>query len=787
MRSLQPFQGWRLTFFQGIMVAVFAIFVLRMYQWQIIDSTDFLLASDDNRLNELPIPADRGVIFDRYDRTLAGNSPAYNVTIVPAALPFEQEQVLEIYNRISALTGVPPTRAIAQASGRNVRSIEELVAEGEGIAPFREVIVALDIPYRAMLQILETSFDLPGVGIQTIAVREYPFGALTSHIVGYMGPIPEEEAEALIEQGYNPAFDRIGYDGLEASWENVLAGQRGSILREVDVAGEVQRVLAQVPPAGGLNLRLTIDTDLQADIEQALIDRIRQINEEAGRIVTQSGVVVAMDPTTGEILAMVSYPSYDSSRFARSIDAQYYLDIIAQRPSPLLNQAVASAFPPGSAWKLITAAAVMEENVIAPTTALFDGGDLLVANFYAPNDRAADQRFVCWNREGHGNLDMRGAIANSCNVYFYQVGGGNPAISPNLLRPNGLGINNLFRYSTALGIGSYTGIELFSDAYTRMPDPDWKRRNQGENWSTGDTYNAAFGQGYITVTPLQMINSVAALVNDGTLYQPTLIRDVLDAEGNIIQPFTPRVMRTVNLANVPPGEPLTLMMVEDMIMKGPTSLACTCAPSSENYNPNRCNPETYRAEVDINPDQFAEDIRTYQVYVPRDFIFSRLGVCSPVRFDANYTPAFLSTESMQIVREGMRLTVTEGTAGGADLPFITVAGKTGTAEYCDDIAQALGQCRPGEWNSHAWFTAYAPYEDPEILVVAFVYSGGEGSGVALPIAVDTIEAYVRLRNNRENVPQPETIDAGVQPTNPAVPREIPGATPPPTGVPTGTP
>ena len=783
MKSLQPFQGWRLTFFQGVMVAVFIIFGLRLYQLQILNTTDAQIAADDNRLNELPIAADRGVIFDRYDNTLAGNAAAYNVTIIPAELPPDETQEVAIFNRISALTGVPPTIAIAEASGADVRSIEDLVAEGEGIAPFREVIVALDIPYRSMLQIREELYDLPGVNIQTVAVREYPSGSATSHIIGYMGPIPEEEAEALIEQGYNPAFDRIGYDGLEAFLEDILAGQRGSILREVDIAGEEQRILGQTQPIAGQNIRLTIDTELQQAAEQALIDRIRTINEEKQRIVTQSGVVIAINPNTGEILAMVSYPSYDNARFARSIDAQYYLDIAADPRRPLLNQAVASAYPPGSAWKLITAAAVMDDNVIAPETRLFDGGDLLVANYYAPNDRAADQRFVCWLRTGHGNLNIREAIANSCNVYFYQVGGGNPAISANLLRTGGLGIGNLFRYATALGIGSYTGIELYSEAFTRMPDPDWKRRNQGQNWSTGDTYNAAFGQGYITVTPLQLLDSVAAIVNNGTLYHPTLIRDYLDAEGNVIRPFQPQVMRTVNLENVPDGEPLTLLIVEDMIIKGPSSLGCTCSPSSDNYNANRCTPETYLSEVDINPDQFAEDRRQYRVYVPPNFSFNRLGVCSPLRWDSSYTPAFLSSDSMQTVREGMRLTVTDGTAGGADLPYIEVAGKTGTAEYCDDIAQALDQCNPGQWNSHAWFTAYAPYENPEILIVAFVYSGGEGSGVALPIAVETLEAYVRLRNQREDLPLPEGLGEGLQPTNPAVPREIPGATPVPTNAP----
>lgn len=767
MRPLQPFQGWRLTFFQAVMVAVFIIFGLRMYQMQIINYGDAQIAADDNRFSELPIPSDRGVMFDRYDQILAGNSPAYNITIIPAELPAEDEAELQIFNRLSALTGVPPTIAIARASGSSQPSIEELVAVGEGIRPFSPVVIAQDVPARVARQIREESFDLPGVGVQVAAVREYPFGAIVSHVVGYMGPIGPEEALRLIELGYNPAFDRIGYSGLEASLESVLSGQRGSVLREVDVAGEVINILRQTPPIPGQNVRLTIDVELQRAAEQALINRIAFINTTAGRIITQTGVVIAMDPSTGEILAMVSYPGYDNSRFARAIDVEYYLQVLNDPLLPLVNHAVGSVYPPGSAWKLITAAAVMEEDVIAPTTFLFDPGDLLVANFYAPFDRAADQRFVCWNRQGHQNLDMRGALAQSCNVYFYQVGGGNPALPETMLRRGGLGIQDLFRYATALGIGSFTGVELFGETTYRMPDPDWKRRRFGENWSTGDTYNAAFGQGYVNVTPIQLINSVAAIVNNGTLYQPTLIREYLDGEGNIVRPFTPQVLRTVNLENVPPESELTLMLLEDMIVQGPNSLACLCERSSDFYNANRCDPPNYRATVDIDPDEFVDNFRDYRVHVPEYYNFNFSNVCAPVRFNSNYTPAFISTDSMQIVREGMRLTVTQGTAGGANLPYVAVAGKTGTAEYCDNIAFPLGLCIPGNWPSHAWFTAYAPYEDPEILIIAMVYNGNEGSANALPVVVETMEAYFRLRNERENRPQPAGLGGGPAPTNPA--------------------
>lgn len=770
MQRLMPFQGWRLTFFQGVMFAVFALFSLRMYQYQVLETEELTELADENRLSRLPIAAPRGVIFDRYNEPLAINVPAYNVTAIPADLPANENELLAVYNRLSALTGVPPTIAAALQAGSSLRSIEELVAEGEGIAPYRAVVIAQDVDQHVAMQIREEALTLPGVSIEVASVREYPTGQLTSHIVGYMGRIPAEQELELMAQGYNPAYDRIGYAGIEAYLEPILSGQRGYELREVDVAGaEIAQVEYQ-DPLPGQNIRLTLDTELQAAAEQALRDEIARLNAESQAIVSQTGVVIAMNPNTGEILSLVSWPSYDNSRFARNIDVPYYLDVTSDPLRPLYNQAISSLYPPGSIWKLITAAAVAEEDVIAPESRLNDPGSLVLPNRYAPNDRAASQTFVCWLDQGHGNINLVEAIAQSCDVYFYQVGGGNPEVSTAVLRDGGLGIDDLFRYATAFGIGSELGIELPGENSGRMPDRDWKRRVYGESWSTGDTYNAAFGQGYVTVTPLQLINSVAAIVNNGTLVQPTIVRDYLDAEGNVTQAFEPHVLRTINLDELEDDEMLTLLPLEDMIMKGPSSLVCTCEQTSEFYNPTRCDPNGYTNTVDVNPDRFLEDQRLYRVQMPPFYPFTG-NLCNELRFDPDYTPPFVSSENLQLVREGMRLTVTGGTATTANLSYVSVAGKTGTAEYCDDVARPLGLCVPGNWPAHAWFTAYAPYENPEILVIAFVYNGKEGSAVALPVVRDVIEAYMRLRTERGLPPIPPpgatpvpTVAATTEPT-----------------------
>ncbi|KXK18461.1 MAG: penicillin-binding protein 2 [Chloroflexi bacterium OLB15] len=762
MHRLIPFQGWRLTFLQGIIFAVFLIFGVRMFQLQVVEYSTYQAAANENRLSELPLASARGVLSDRFGRALALNVPAFNVTVIPAALPDGQDEVLRIYNRLSALTGVPPTRSIANASGNQVRSIEEMVDEGEGIAPYRPVVIAQDVAQQAAMQILEERISLPGVDVDVASVRQYPTGELTSSLIGYMGPIPPEQQLALMELGYDPAYDRVGYSGLELSLESILSGQRGRVVREVDVAGQVLQELEQIDPVAGLNVQLTIDTELQAAAEEALSNRINQLNAEEGRVVSETGVVIAMDPDTGEILSLVSYPSYDNSRFARNIDVDYYLDVAANPQLPLVNHATQSLYPPGSIWKVLTSIGVLQEDVIDPYSLLNDPGDLILPNRYAPNDSTLGQRFVCWLDQGHGNLDIRGAIAQSCDVYFYQVGGGNPEVSPQVLRPNGLGITDLYRYATAFGIGSSLGIELPFENRGFMPQPDWKRRTQGENWSTGDTYNAAFGQGYVNVTPLQLISSVAAIANGGTLYQPTVVREYSDEDGNVITPFEPHILRTLNLDEIEAGAPIRLLMLEDMMMYGQSSLACTCEPTSEWYNPSRCHPDTYSNEVNINPDELGvPDMRPYTVLVPLNYTFND-GYCSPLMFDPNYLPPFVRSEHFQTVEEGMRLTITNGTGQAANLPYVAVAGKTGTAEYCDEIARPLGLCRPGNWPAHAWFTAYAPYEDPEIIVIAFVYNGGEGSAVALPVVVQTMEAYFRLQNERNQ-------SSGAQPlANPTV-------------------
>jgi penicillin-binding protein 2 len=759
MSNRPGLDSWRLTLFRAIVVCSLAVLVLRLGELQFTRGEQFVQDAEENRLQIVLQPAPRGAILDRNGLRLAKNDPAYNVAITPADLPDDPADVLAVYNRLSALIDVPATRTVADAAGRtNERSLEEMVREGAGIAPYRAVVVKIDIPYQTMGQILEQAQLLPGVSIQVASVREYPSGAATAHVIGYLAPIPPEEEIRLRAMGYDPAFDRIGVSGIEGFLEEELAGQRGTQTWVVDVAGQPLRLVSEEPFHAGMTVQLTLDLELQEAAQEALTRELNLVNAEAQRVITQQGVVIAMDPNNGQILAMVSWPSYDNTRFARNIDADYYFDMADDPLRPLVNHAISALYPPGSVWKLVTSVGVVEEDVIDPNSQLYDAGRLELPNSFAPLDASRNQTFVCWKRDGHQEETLLDAIRDSCDVYFYQVGGGNPAVSSSVLREGGLGIYDLYRWATAMGIGSELGVELPGELAGRMPENQWKRRTYGQSWSTGDTYNAAFGQGYVTVTPLQLISSVATIVNGGTLYEPTIIQNLQDANGNILQNFDPRVDRTLVLQN---NETPVLLLQEDVLIQGENSLACRCEEDSPYYDANMCNPDSYTSQFDRdeNDEDEVTDIVTYRVNVPYNYTFNG-GLCDEQEWSSlnrgrRYIPPLAGESTLALIRQGMRLVITEGTgkAEGA-LEYVNVAGKTGTAEYCDDIAAPQGLCVPGDWPAHAWFVGYAPYEAPEIIVIAFVYNGGEGSSVAAPIVRDVLDSYFQIKAEREREATP---------------------------------
>jgi len=628
-------------------LCVLWIFSQRLWHLQFVQGEYYRDRASVQSTRPVNIPAPRGIVYDRSGTPLVRNVPSFDVTVVPAYLPDDEDEADAVLIRLAMLLGVPYTTAGAGSGEEEpLPGLREIVDAVQDLAPYRPVVVKRGVERDTALLVAQEATILPGVSIQVGAVRDYPYGPLVSQVLGYMLPIPEEGADEYVAEGYDPAMDRVGVAGVEATYEEVLKGEKGLRIIEEDVLGRMIRVVDErAAPVPGGNVYLTIDLELQRFVEQALRDGMAQPDVNSPR-----GVAMAMNPQTGEILALVSLPTYDNNLFAQGISARDWQRLGEDPHRPLLNHAISDGLPPGSVFKFIVAAAALQEGVLTPRMRLAPcRGEVIVPNKYYPNDPGRAQSFYCWNRGGHGSLDVVGGIAHSCDIFFYQVGGGFEETDF-----EGLGVNRIAEYSELFGLGEPTGVELPAEIGGLVPTSRWKRLTIGESWSTGDSYNLSIGQGYLSVTPLQMLNATNVVANGGTLYRPRVVHHVTDAQGSVTQPFEPEIVRTLPI-------------------------------SAEHWLP---------------------------------------------------------------VQQGMEGAVAYGTAPRAQIEGLRVAGKTGTAQYCDDIALEIGICGVGlEQPTHAWFEAYAPVEDPRLSVIVFLYNGGEGSTAAVPVVHDILEYYFN-RNER---------------------------------------
>lgn len=678
---------WRIRVIYILIAAIFGFYAFRLFSLQIINNEYYLAQSEDNRTSEVNIQTERGIIMDRNGVVLARNTASYNVVITPADLPGDPTEeplpgaVQQIYRELAPLIEVPVSNGVM--NDETVKTftpcytdfgITEIVIIGDTNAPYTPVEIACDIDKETAMQISEKASDWPGVEIEIEPIREYPTGSMTSEIIGFLGPVPASLEEEYREAGYVTDRDKVGYAGVESSLNEILAGTNGLRVVEVDVAGKQIRDLEPpVDPVPGNNVKLTIDTRLQAATKAALIGEIEWWNTYFNTIRSSNGVAIAMNPKTGEILSMVSYPTFENNRMAKYIPAYYYQQLSEDPLTPLFNHAISAEHPPGSVYKLATAIGVLNERIVSPTYSVTCPGKITITEKYSPNDPGSEREYVCYDDLGHGKVSFLRAVALSCDIYFYKTGGGYEGEVE-----EGLGINKMAEYAKALGYGQVTGIELPGETEGLVPTSSWKRINLSENWSTGDTYIAAMGQGYVLSTALQVAVSAAIIANDGVYMQPTLVHEILDPDGNVVEPFTPEVKWDIT------KDPLITIFDENGIA--------------------------------------TEEKKTVEPWV------------------------------IDLTQEGMRMVVTEGTAENylsnifVDDEEVQIAGKTGTAEYCDNVAQEKGLCISGNWPTHAWFVGYAPYEDPEIAVVAFVYNGGEGASVAGPVARKIFEAYFALES-----------------------------------------
>ncbi len=736
---------WRTLVVYGLVVGIVGVMVSRLFTLQVVEVQPWVTQAADNFTNEISDAAARGIIYDRNGYILARNVASYNVVITPAALPDDDADIQGIYRNVSALTGVPAGGPVTEETLNNAKlfsacvpgpSIADMVALGDSLAPYTPVRISCNISEELARVIQEKSVDWPGVSVDIEPIREYPTGSLTANLIGYLGPISAANEDLYRARGFVPNRDKIGYAGVETSLDDVLLGRNGTRVVQVDVAGQVLRNLEPpIAPVAGDNVVLTIDTRLQKIAEASLIEEINYWNKFLNTLTISSGVVIAMNPKTGEILAMVSYPTFENNRMARFIPGYYYQQLSEDPRHPLVNNAVTAEFPPGSVFKLSTATGAFNEGVIAPGKIVETPGKLTLCERFRPTDPCNDNNsrpFVDWiynrrgviNEAGFGSLDFYHCIAYSSNVCFYKLGGG---FGDEI--PEGLGIFRLGEYARALGYGQRSGIELPAEEDGLIPTPQWKRISTGENWSTGDTYIASVGQGYVLGTPLQVLMSGATIANRGKLMQPTVVREIQDSEGRVIPAWFDPTLFTV------------YEQKETVDKNGNTRKVWFRRDTGEVVS---TLPE---GSYQISP--FTPTMKWDITQTPMIAEYS----CDQGYCDKTGKMKIVESATIDAVRQGTRYAVTEdplGTLHGVfmrDYPInIAVAGKTGTAEYCDDVAAKAQQCQFGAWPTHAWTLAYAPYDDPEIIVLAFAYHGGEGGTVAAPIVARVIQAYFELKS-----------------------------------------
>jgi len=587
-----PFERRGLVIIWYVILLAIAGLFSRVFYLDIIRGQYYSEISRENRVRSIVINAPRGNIIDKFGNVLAKNVPSIDVVVIPSDLPPGFDERKKIARTLSEILNADEGNIEMAIEFQDRKSLNPVLIQ-ENISPDQALILS------------EKAKGLPGINLYKTAIRSYENGMIFSSVVGYDGKITREE---MADKENYLMTDYIGKTGIEKSYEDDLRGIHGAIQVEIDSLGNVKKNIGIINPQAGSDLILNIDEELQ----KKLYDNLLSVLETSG---TKTAAAVAIDPRTGGVLAMVSLPSYDNNLFARGISNDDYKNIISDKDLPLLNRVVSGEYPPGSTMKMAVAAAALSEGIIRPDTTVSCGGGISVGSWH----------FGDWKTHG-GGIDVRKAIAESCDVFFYSVGGGYGNIPA-------LGMDKMKKYQDLFGFGSPTGIDLSGESRGLIPSEEWKLNKIKERWYIGDSYHSSIGQGFITVTPLQVANYVASIANGGTLYSPKIVNRIKKSDGEIF--VSPEIVR-------------------------------------------------------------------------RNFI---------------------SKDIMDVIREGMRQTVTSGTAQTlADLT-VAAAGKTGTAQF------------GGEDKTHAWFASFAPYDDPEIAMVVLVEGGGEGHSSAVPVTKEVYKWY----------------------------------------------
>jgi penicillin-binding protein 2 len=587
--------------FAGFLILAFVLFFKSFYL-QVVDGKQLAVSAENNKGSVNIIVPERGIIYDKNLKKLVSNSFSFDLVCDRARFSVSSDEISSEISDIASTVEVKPEDI--QSKIQNSDSTEVLVAE--------------DLSHPNLL-VLETKInDLAGCKLQQNTARNYLFGPTFSQVIGYTGRINQGEYSNSAGYAIN---DYIGKTGLEKYYETYLRGTPGQSKTVKSASGKksTNEILQQ--PVAGNNLILNIDADLQQRIYDALGKSIKNVG-------AKKGAAVAMDPRTGAVLALVSYPSYDDNLFAKGISQTDYSTIANDPSQPLFNRAVSANYPTGSTIKPFEASAALQEKIISPDKQINDIGYITVPSQYDPN--------VVYKYSGvtpHGWVDMKKALAVSSNIYFYTVGGGYGD-------QKGLGPTRIKKYLSLFGWGSQTGIDLPSEFSGFIPDPAWKKATKGASWTDGDTYNLSIGQSDLQVTPLQLATAYCAIANGGTLYKPEIVNKIISGSGD------------------------TAKTVKEFF------------------------PEIARSN-------------------------------------------FIDSANLEIVREGMRDGVDKPYGGSAmlnDLP-VAVASKTGTAE--------IGVAN----HYNVWSSVFAPYDNPEIVLVVTVENVNGFGAVTLPVAHDVLGWY----------------------------------------------
>ncbi len=581
-QSDNPAHRGQLYLFIGIVTALFLLLAVRLFYFQIISGEEFRAHSERNRIRPVVLEALRGLILDRNGVVLAENRPSYTI----AAAPFETSDETVDY--------------LGELTGRDASAIRNRIRD-PSVNRFNPIPVQRDVSFEIASRVEEHLLELPGVIVQITPGRMYGKGTLASHMLGYVSEISRPELEARAEEGYRSG-DIIGKLGVEKAFEHHLRGQNGMEFMEVNARGEELGPLPGMPvllPETGKNVYLTLDTRIQSVAEKAIPDSL-------------AGALVAIDPETGAVIAIVSRPGYDPNLFTERIPQETWDALRDHALRPLLDRTRDGQYPPASTMKIVTASAALEERMVTPTRIFRScNRGYLFGNRWAG----------CWT-SGHGAMSFRDAMTHSCDVYFYQVG-------------HLLGLDRWGEYARGFGFGTSTGFDAGDEQHGLVPDADFYDPAKNRPWTPGKILNLAIGQGELLVTPLQMATMTAAVANGGSLYRPYILDRVESAEGEILETGEPEI----------------------------------------------------RDRLPISP------------------------------------------ETMDLIQDAMIAVVNEGTARRARLPYVQVAGKTGTAENPHGL-------------DHSWFIGYAPADSPRIAVAAVMENAPSGS--AVPVVRRVIDAYLSL-------------------------------------------